>query len=178
MAKFKSHDTFAFIALFTVIAYITVPVQTNTMEHHTPTNVTDNRVPIRQRNRGRGNPQRGRVRGGLGDRPLNHGHGLLPPGSPSATTISVAQGASSSNDITLYTFLKVLIFAFHCISVVLAHVKHDGCGLNLQTKINHTETLRVKAKPPTPQHSPSLTLPSGDDTSNSYFCKRKNLQKY
>ena len=135
MAKFKSRDTLAFIALFTVIAYATVPVQTNTIEHNKRASMADNWVLIHQRNRGRGNPQRGGERGGPGGRPLNPGHGLQPPGLPIANTISVAHGVSSSSDITLNTFLEVLIFAFHCITVVLAHVKHVGCGFISKLKL-------------------------------------------
>ena len=122
MAKLKSHATLTFIAFLTVIAYTTVPVQTNTIEHNKHTNMADNWVPIRRRNRRRGNPQRGVGRGGPGGRPFNPSRGLRPAGSPIANTISVSQGVSSSSDITLNTFLEVMIFAFHRITVVLAIV--------------------------------------------------------
>ena len=65
-------------------------------------------------------------------RPRSPGVKQRPPGSPIANTISVLQGIPSSNENILNTFLEVLalylIIAFHCITVVMAHVKNDGCG--------------------------------------------------
>ena len=83
--------------------------------------MTDNWIPMRHHNRERGN-QRGGGRGGRGGRPASPDRGLQPPCSLVANMITVQQGLPSSKDNILNTFLKVLTFAFHGITVVQAHV--------------------------------------------------------
>ncbi len=102
---------------------------------------------MRQHNRGRGIP-RGGGRGGRVGRPRSPVLEQRPPGSPIVNTLSVQQGVPSSNDNILDTFLEVLtlnlILAFHCITVVLTHVKNVGCGFISKLKkkllkVSHTK---------------------------------------
>ena len=92
---------------------------------------------MRQHNRGHAN-QRGGGRGGRAGGPLSPILEQRPPGSLIANTISVQQGVPSNDDNLLKNFLEVLIplllIASHCITVVLAHVKHAGCGFISKTK--------------------------------------------
>ena len=132
MGKFISLAALAYIAFTSSFAYATVPVRsTPTTKHNNHTKMEDNWIPIRQNNRGRGN-QRGGGRGGRLGRPPSPGIDHRAPNSPIANTISVQQGVPSTDDNLLNIFLEVLILALllasHRITVVLAHVKHAGCG--------------------------------------------------
>ncbi len=55
MGNFKSLVAFAFIAFFSLIAHLSVPVSSTTTEHNNHTKMADNWSPARQHNRGRGN---------------------------------------------------------------------------------------------------------------------------
>ncbi len=91
MGNFISLATFAYLAFSSSIAYSPVLVLSTATEHNNHTKMANNKIPIRQNNRGRGN-QRGGERGGRAGRPLSPGIDLWPPGSPIANTISVQQG--------------------------------------------------------------------------------------
>ncbi len=138
MGKFKSLAAFAFIAFFSSIASSSVPVLSTITEHNNFAKMTDNWIPACQHNRGRGN-KRGGGRGGRASRPLSPVLEQRPPGSPIANTISVQQGVPSTDDNLLNMFLEViallLLITSHCITVVLAHVKHAGCGFNSKQKL-------------------------------------------
>jgi hypothetical protein len=137
MGNCKLLAAFAFIAFFSLIAYSSVPVLSTITEHNTSTKMADNWIPARQHSRGRGN-QRGGGRGGRASRPLGLVLEQRPPKSPIANTISVQQGVPSADDDLINIFLEViallLLIACNCITVVLAHVKHAGCGFISQTK--------------------------------------------
>jgi hypothetical protein len=111
--------------------YTKVYVLSTSIDHNNHNKMVDNWIPVRQHNRSRG-IQRGGGKGGRVGRPSSPGLEQRPPGSPIAHALFVHQGRPSCNDNILNTFLEVLtlylILAFHCITVVLAHVKNAGCG--------------------------------------------------
>ena len=132
MGHINSFTALIFIAFSTIITYTTMSLMSTSIDHNNHNKMANNWIPVRQHNRGRGIP-RGGGRGGRVGRPRSPGLEQRPPGSPSiANTLSVQQGIPSSNDNILNSFLEVLtlylIFAFHCITVVMAHVKNVGCG--------------------------------------------------
>ncbi len=47
MGKFKPLDAFAFIAFFSLIAYLSVPVPSTITEHNIYTKMADNWSPVR-----------------------------------------------------------------------------------------------------------------------------------
>ncbi len=104
MGKFKSPVAFALIALFSSIAYSSVPVTSTITEYSNYTKMADKWIPSRQHNRCRGN-QKGGGRGGRAGRPLSPVLDQRPPGSPIANTISVKKGVPSTDDNLLNIFL-------------------------------------------------------------------------
>jgi len=129
MVNLKERTPLVFLALLTIITHTTVPKPPNTSKRQNYTCMADNLVSIRQHNRARCNMQRGGGRGGRGGRPDSPGRGLQQKGIPSC------------NEATFNALLEVLlILEFYNITVVVVHVKHDGCGFISKIK---TSTLRL-----------------------------------
>jgi hypothetical protein len=149
MGNFKSLVAFAFIAFFSLSAYSSLPVLSTITEHNNCTKMADNWILARHHNRGRGN-QRGGGRGGRAGRPLIPVLEQRPPGSPIVNTISVQHGVHSTDDNFLNMFVEVLIplllIASHCITVVLAHVKHARCGFISKIKTTPLRLSESKQK--------------------------------